>query len=72
MDVTIPFTMETQMHTAGPSRVSRFIARDVRRTARAIYVMVMREFCPVFCISVFIEKGIMQLTLTTFSSTLSC
>ena len=46
VDVIIPFTMETQMHTAGLSWVSRFIARDVARIVSAVYAMVMREFIP--------------------------
>ena len=44
------------MHNAGPSRVSRFIARDVARIASANYAMVMREFGSVFCISVFLKE----------------
>ena len=62
----IPFTLETQMHTAGPSCMAHFIAHDVACIASPIYVMVMHEFGPVFCISVFFEKRIMKLTLSTY------
>ncbi len=56
--------METQMLTTGPICMSHFIARDVACIAIAIYPMVMmRKFGPVFCISVYFEKGIMKLTL---------
>ena len=34
--------------------------------ASAIYAMVMRDFGPVFCISVSIAKGIMKLTVVVF------
>ncbi len=63
MDVIIPLTMKTQMHTAGPICESHCIARHLACIASAIYAMVMRKFGPVFCISVFFEKGIMTLTL---------
>ncbi len=56
MDIIIPFTIETQIHTSGPIWVPRFIAGNVPRIASTIHVIVMRKFSPVFCISVFIEK----------------
>ncbi len=57
--------METQMYTAGSICVTLFIARDVWCVffVSVIYMMVMRKFNPVFCISVSITKGIMKLTL---------
>ena len=51
VNVTNPLTVETQMHTAGPIYVSRFIA------------MVMRDFGPVICVSVSIARGVVNLTL---------
>ena len=53
------------MHTAGPICVSpacHALSRNVAHIASTIYAMVMLEFGPVFCISVFFEKGIMTLT----------
>ena len=48
------------MLTAGPICVSRFISHDVVRIVSTVYEMVMGEFGPVFCISVSIEKGIIE------------
>ena len=62
-DVIIPFTMGTQMHTAGPICISGFIARDVADIASTNNAMVMYKFGPVFSISVLFEKGIMKLIL---------
>ncbi len=45
------------LHTAGP--ISAYRAR----ISSTIYAMVMSKFSPVFCISVFFEKGIMTLTI---------
>ena len=56
------------MHSAGPTCALRFIMRDVARIVSAIYVMVMRTFVPVFCISVFFERRIMKLTLLSILS----
>ena len=55
MDATIPCMVETQMHTAGLICLSRI--------ANNIYVMVMREFGPVFYTSASIIKGMVKLIL---------
>ena len=39
MNVIIPFTLETEMHTAGPICASHFISCNVARIANAIYAM---------------------------------
>ena len=52
VDVIIPFTMETQMHTTGPMGVSHLIACDVAHIVSAIHAMEMPKFGPVFCIFV--------------------
>ena len=58
MNDIIPFTMETQMHAAGP----------ICALLCAIYAMLVREFGPTFCISIFFENGIMKLTLGVYLS----
>ena len=57
VDATIPFVMETHMHTAGQICVWCVLI------ASGIYAIVIHKFGPVLCISISMEKGIMKLTL---------
>ncbi len=56
VEATILFTMETQMHTAGPICVSGFITCNVAHNAGTKYALETLEFSHVICICVYIIK----------------
>ncbi len=49
------------MHTLGRFACRALSARVLQ--ALSVYAMLIHKFGPLFCISVFFEKGIMKLTL---------
>ena len=64
VDAIISFTMKHKCTLLGQF-VLCFITPDMAFIVSAVYAMVMHEFGPIFCMSVSITKGIMQIDFTS-------